>query len=232
MPANALTVTATYKDLPPSTYTVNLQSDGNGTAKANLPTAASGTKINLSTTPNSGYKFKEWQVVNGNVAISNNSFTMPSANVKIKAVFEQIPATIAPPADSTPSTSSITTPMTDENADNDTQASVEDATISGDGTADPAVSEPDSGNGIGFNWPWIAFIGFAAVATGGNRAHSHKKEKVQYDNNSKVFCGNCETQRYRPVQNSVPIAEKQSDEAHPQQTLFKKRQQLEFSTVG
>jgi len=112
MPSNAVTVTATYKDLPAPTYTITIQNDGNGTANANSSSASAGTAITLSATPNSGYQFKEWQVVSGGVTVSSNSFTMPTSNVTIKAVFEQIPATTTPPGSSTtPSNSNSTPPI-------------------------------------------------------------------------------------------------------------------------
>ena len=44
--------------------------------------------------PNAGYHFKKWQVTSGNVTITSNKFNMPSANVEVKAVFEED----APPA--------------------------------------------------------------------------------------------------------------------------------------
>ena len=65
----------------PSTYTVTVSNDGNGTGAATPSTAAAGTNISLSATPNTGYHFKEWQVVSGGVTIENDKFTMPDGNV-------------------------------------------------------------------------------------------------------------------------------------------------------
>ncbi len=62
--------------------------DGHGTATASPTTAADGTAITLSSTPDAGYAFKEWQVESGGVTITNNAFTMPSSHVKVKAIFE------------------------------------------------------------------------------------------------------------------------------------------------
>lgn len=75
-------------------YTVTVQSEGGGTASASPASAAAGTEINLTATPNSGKQFKEWQVISGTVTISGNKFTMPAENVTVKAIFENIPATI------------------------------------------------------------------------------------------------------------------------------------------
>ena len=72
-------------------YTVTVQNGGNGTASASPDQAEAGTTITLTATPNSGYKFKEWEVVSGNVTITNNKFTMPAGNVTVKAIFEQAP---------------------------------------------------------------------------------------------------------------------------------------------
>jgi autotransporter-associated beta strand protein len=93
MPAKPVTVTATYKDLPPNTYTVTVQNDGNGTANAAPASATAGTEITLTATPAEGYKFKEWQVISGSVTIANNKFTMPANNVVVKAFFEALPPT-------------------------------------------------------------------------------------------------------------------------------------------
>ena len=86
------TGTATYPGSTNSpsatTYTVTVQNDGNGTASASPATAAAGTEITLSATANSGYHFKEWQVVSGTVTIAGNKFNMPSSNVTVKAIFE------------------------------------------------------------------------------------------------------------------------------------------------
>lgn len=85
------------------TYAVTVTTDGNGTASADLAAAAAGTNISLSATPNTGYHFKEWQVVSGGVTIENDKFTMPDGNVEIKAIFEKdaAPATPAPTAPAT-----------------------------------------------------------------------------------------------------------------------------------
>ena len=68
-------------------YTVTVQTDGSGTASASATSAVEGTEITLAATPNDGYRFVEWQVVSGGVTITNNQFTMPDADVTVKAVF-------------------------------------------------------------------------------------------------------------------------------------------------
>ena len=79
--------------ITPSTYTVTVSNDGNGTGAATPPTAAAGTTIILTAMPKEGYHFKEWQVISGGVTIKNNKFTMPNDNVEVKAVFEEdVPA--------------------------------------------------------------------------------------------------------------------------------------------
>ena len=75
--------------ITPTTYTVTVGNDGNGTGTATPSTAAAGTTITLTATPNTGYHFKEWQVISGGVTIKDNKFLMPSANVEVKAIFEK-----------------------------------------------------------------------------------------------------------------------------------------------
>ena len=92
------------------TYAVTVTTDGNGTASADLAAAAAGTNISLSATPNTGYHFKEWQVVSGGVTIENDKFTMPDGNVEIKAIFEKDTAPVTPAPTATPKPESSPTP--------------------------------------------------------------------------------------------------------------------------
>ena len=80
--------------IPPTTYTVTISNDGNGSGTASPSAAVVGTEITLTATPNTGYRFKEWEVISGGVTITNNKFTMPDGNVEVKAIFEKD----APPA--------------------------------------------------------------------------------------------------------------------------------------
>ena len=70
-------------------YSVTVKDDGNGKASADHIKAVAGTEIKLTATANSGYHFKEWQVVTGSVTINDNKFTMPDENVEVKAIFEK-----------------------------------------------------------------------------------------------------------------------------------------------
>lgn len=71
-------------------YNVDITTDEHGTAVASPESAAAGTQITLTATPDANYRFKEWQVISGNITITNNSFTMPSEDVQVKAIFERI----------------------------------------------------------------------------------------------------------------------------------------------
>ena len=73
----------------PTEFTITVTSGGNGTASASQAKAVAGTEITLTATPNMGYHFKEWQVISGGVTIKDDKFTMPSANVEVKAIFEK-----------------------------------------------------------------------------------------------------------------------------------------------
>ena len=97
MPDSNVEVKAIFEeDAPPvpTEYTVTVINDGNGTASASPAKAVAGTAIALTATPNTGYRFKEWQVISGGVSIENNKFLMPDSNVEVKAIFEED----APPA--------------------------------------------------------------------------------------------------------------------------------------
>ncbi len=69
-------------------YTVTLNQTTGGTISASPTTAPAGTTINLTATPASGYTFGSWST-SPEVAISNNSFTMPASNVTVSATWTQ-----------------------------------------------------------------------------------------------------------------------------------------------
>ena len=75
--------------ITPSTYTVTVSNDGNGTGAATPSTAAVGTTIILTAMPKEGYHFKEWQVISGGVTIKDDKFLMPDSNVEVRAIFEK-----------------------------------------------------------------------------------------------------------------------------------------------
>lgn len=72
-----------------NTYNVTVENDGNGTASADPASAKMGEEVRLTPMPNSGYHFKEWEVISDNVKIEDNKFTMPAAHVTVKAIFER-----------------------------------------------------------------------------------------------------------------------------------------------
>lgn len=76
-----------YYDL--TVYAVTVENDGNGSATAVPGSATMGETISLTATPDSGYHFKSWEVVSGDVTISEDKFTMPAGNVTVKALFER-----------------------------------------------------------------------------------------------------------------------------------------------
>ena len=79
----------TIANVPAAEHTVNITTDGGGTASADPTTAAAGTEITLTAMPNEGYHLKEWKVISGDVSITNDKFLMPEGNVTIEAVFEK-----------------------------------------------------------------------------------------------------------------------------------------------
>jgi len=54
MPSQAVTATAVYENLPADQYSINVQTDGNGTASASATSVAQGTEITLTASENSG----------------------------------------------------------------------------------------------------------------------------------------------------------------------------------
>ena len=85
-------ITVTYTAAGATTYTVNLSQTTGGIISATGLTdgkAAEGVMIKLTATPNTGYKWESWSVtgVSGNVAVSNDQFTMPAEDVTVSATF-------------------------------------------------------------------------------------------------------------------------------------------------
>ena len=67
-----------------------------GTVTASSNTASAGDEITLTATPDAGYAFSSWSVVDESsnvVTVTNNKFTMPGANVTVSATFTAIPVT-------------------------------------------------------------------------------------------------------------------------------------------
>jgi outer membrane biosynthesis protein TonB len=87
-------------------YTVTVETDGNGTASADRDSGVKGTEVTLTATANSGYTFKKWEVLAGGVSVSGNKFSIGTADVRIKAIFESASTPTPSPSPSpTPSPS-------------------------------------------------------------------------------------------------------------------------------
>ena len=90
MPDSDVTVKAVFEAID---YTVTVQTDGHGTAVASSAVAHVNDTVTLTSTPDAGYLFKEWQVLDGHVTVSaaddHFTFVMPAENVTLKAVFEK-----------------------------------------------------------------------------------------------------------------------------------------------
>lgn len=88
------TATTIYKKLPCATYTISYaDADGiatGGSYQASATTALAGTTITLDYDEALGYEFTGWTVTKaggGSVTVTSNQFTMPEADVTVKANF-------------------------------------------------------------------------------------------------------------------------------------------------
>jgi len=73
-------------------YAVNLNQPLNneGSISADKETAAEGETVTLTATPNTGYAFGSWTVLDGDaqeVTVTNNAFVMPASDVEVEATF-------------------------------------------------------------------------------------------------------------------------------------------------
>ena len=94
-PTGNMQLYAVWQEDAPTSYTVTMSDDGNGTASASPTSGATGTNVEITATVTaSNYHFKEWQVIRGGVTLSSTTtnpttFNIETANVEIKAIFEQ-----------------------------------------------------------------------------------------------------------------------------------------------
>lgn len=90
-----ITLYALWSTIP--LYSVKIISNQNGSVKATPATAAAGTEITLSNTPNTGYRFSSYTVtdIDSNpITVTNGKFIMPEKNVNVAAIFSAINYTI------------------------------------------------------------------------------------------------------------------------------------------
>lgn len=86
-------IVITYGEPEPATpHTVHiLDAIENGTVSADPTSATIGTEITLTATPATGYEFGKWLVTNASsgdaIAVEDNKFTMPDADVNVSATF-------------------------------------------------------------------------------------------------------------------------------------------------
>lgn len=98
MPAGDVTVTATFKALPPATFAITaVASPAEGGTVTTEPTKAqAGDTVKINVTPSTGWKTVK--VMAGDVDASETySFTMPETNVTVTAFFERISVTVEAP---------------------------------------------------------------------------------------------------------------------------------------
>ena len=100
MPADNVTVNATFIEIPPTTYTITI-ADGiqNGTVVADKAEAEEGETVTLTITPAEGYQLEGITVTAEGideliVVDENNQFEMPAANVTVNATFAEIPPVV------------------------------------------------------------------------------------------------------------------------------------------
>jgi hypothetical protein len=107
MPDSAVVIRAIFEEIPEEPtikYSITVENEGNGTASSDISSASKGELITLTVIPDSGYRFKEWKLVSGEVTITDNQFIMPDSAVVIKAIFEEISSGETPEEPEEPAT--------------------------------------------------------------------------------------------------------------------------------
>lgn len=90
MPASAVEIKAVFSEIPEGSYSITVKAAEGGTAKASAKSAAAGTEITLTATPDKGYALDKWIVSPETVVIENNTFIMPEEAVTITPVFNKV----------------------------------------------------------------------------------------------------------------------------------------------
>ena len=94
MPANGVTVTATFKAID---YIINIVSSENGTVTADKATANMGETVTLTITPDEGYELESLRVIYDDAIVpltEGNTFVMRACNAAIIAAFKMTDYTI------------------------------------------------------------------------------------------------------------------------------------------
>jgi len=99
VPSGQLTLHARWEG-GASGHSVTVNTQGYGTASANVTVAPAGEMVLLIATPGAGYRFVEWQVVSGDVVLSGAAdeiavFDMPDRAVVLLAVFVEVVEEVA-----------------------------------------------------------------------------------------------------------------------------------------
>ena len=94
MPASDVVVDVTFKLKPADKYNVEVEQTANGSITAEPTSQEAGKTVNLTVTPEKGYKLETLTVKDSTgqtVQVNNNSFTMPKGDVKVTAAFVEDP---------------------------------------------------------------------------------------------------------------------------------------------
>ena len=102
MPESDVTVEVSFKKKPPQVFNIKVNNGANGTVSVEPTSSIAGETINITVSPDDDYQLDELKVTDESgeeVTVTNNSFTMPKANVTLSATFKEKP--ITPPKGST-----------------------------------------------------------------------------------------------------------------------------------
>lgn len=92
MPAENVTVTAEFELNAQTKYNVTIDTMSNGTVTADKAAAVEGETVNLTVTPDEGYRLVEGSLKVNGAAITGSSFMMPGEDAVVTATFEKIPS--------------------------------------------------------------------------------------------------------------------------------------------
>ena len=84
-------IAITPADCEAEKFGIFLRGNENGETTADYTEAEEGTVVTLSVTPNDGYEHIGWNIIHGDIAISDdNTFVMPDDNVTLEPIFKDV----------------------------------------------------------------------------------------------------------------------------------------------
>ena len=137
MPAGDVTVSATFVA---EEYSITVNTDGNGSARANVNVAKKGDTVTITVTPNDNYELDKVLVNNKTEGLS---FTMPAGNVTVTVSFK-LKQTSSSSSETSSSSSIEESSSNEESSSSDSSSSSEESSLNSSSSSSEENSSESS----------------------------------------------------------------------------------------